>query len=145
MRWARLAVGSAAAGGRRRMPPAQRNWRGFPMCLHLPSRLYGIQVRPEHKRCQNKRRKRIDRYSPCSPTLFLVAGSPFGTNFVCPLSSQIYIVRTTKIAGPSLQNTPFSPMLFNYFNIFKSFKCFKGAINPRHTCVPKFKGDSLRD
>ena len=105
------------------------------MCFHLPSRLYGIRGRPEHKCCQDKKRKGIDRYSPCLPTLFLVAGSPFGTNVVRPLSSQIYLVRTTKIAGPSLQNTTFTPMLFNYFNIFKSFKCFKG---PRDHATPTF-------
>ena len=146
MRWARLAVVNTLAGGVRR----QRNEIGdvsqyAVISLPLHTELESVQNTNAAKTKDGKEKKRKERYSPCPPPLFLVAGSPLGTNFVRPLSSQIYIVGTTKRAGTSLQNTTLVPMLFKRFNSFKSFKCFKGAINPHHTCVCGFKGNCLWD
>ena len=87
------------------------------MRLHFPSRLYGIRVCTEHKRCQDKKRKGIDRYSLCPPTLFLVAGSLFGTNFVrAPFLSNISC-ENNKNSGPLSPKYALCPMLFKYFNI----------------------------
>ena len=113
------------------------------MCSRFPSRLYGIRVPIEHKRCQDKRRKGTDRSPPSPPTLFLSRSRTLRNKLSpSPLVSNIYRVNN-KNSGALSPNMPFAPMLFNYFNIFKSFKCFKGAINPRHTYVCGFKGIGL--
>ncbi len=56
-----------------------------------------------------------------------------------------FVVKQQKREDFFCKKKTFGCMLFNNFNTFKSFKCFKGAMHPRHTCVFRFKHDSLWD
>ena len=112
------------------------------MCVHFRSRLYGIRVCTEHKRCQDKKQKGQTGI-PIFLNLFLMVRSLFGTNFVrSPLFLNVSR-KNNKNSGPLPSKYALCLMLFKRFNSFKSFKCFKGATRPRHTYVPEFKGKGL--
>ena len=131
MRWVRLAV----VNQREACAASATKLEMFPNVLSFPCPSIQNLSLSRTQHCQDKRRKGIDRYSSCSPTLFLVAGSPFGTNVVRPLSSQIYIVRTTKIAGASLQNTSFPLCCLNVLILLRVLNVLRV---PRDHATPTF-------